>query len=392
MKIVTKAMPLPYLCDMKSFSPGQYIKQAGYRAFMPNPINRAWLMDDPELLVKLSTADRQLGRLDMFSEYVPNIDMFIQMHIAKEAAQSSKIEGTQTSIEEVVLDVDDVAQEKRDDWREVHNYIDAMNAALADLAELPLSSRLLRRTHAALMQGLRGESKQPGEFRTSQNWIGGSSPSDAAFVPPPHTEVNWLMGDLESFLHNDEFDLPPLIRIAIAHYQFETIHPFLDGNGRIGRLMITLFLVEQRVLKQPVLYLSDFLERNRSAYYDCLTAVRDRGDLRRWIMFFLNGVIETSTIGIETFDSILKLQREVDQRLGVLKARAATARTLMEGLYRSPVLDAQRAAELSGLSKPAVYRLIASLEELGILKEVSGGTRGRLYIFSQYLSLFQSRT
>ena len=234
----------------------------------------------------LSQADRHLGSLDTYSQYV-NIDLFIQMHIAKEATQSSKIEGTQTNIEEVFLTKEEIHNEKRDDWEEMHNYVSAMNEAVLLLHTLPFSSRLIKNTHKVLLQGVRGEHKLPGEFRTSQNWIGGASINDAVFVPPVHTSINELMSDIEKFANDDLNPLPDLLKIALIHYQFETIHPFLDGNGRVGRLLITLYLVNKGILKRPILYLSDFFERNRTLYYDNLQRVRTHNDINQWLSFFL---------------------------------------------------------------------------------------------------------
>lgn len=271
---------------MKSFNAGRYINQGHYKSFQPNPINRSWQLDSMEIVDLLSQADRQLGRLDMYSEYIPNINLFIKMHVAKEATQSSKIEGTQTNIEDALLQKDSVSPEKRDDWEEVQNYIEAMNAAISQLEQLPMSSRLIRNTHEILLQGVRGEHKQPGVFRTSQNWIGGATLNDALFIPPAHEQIPELISDIEQFIHNDEIHLPDLIKIAIVHYQFETIHPFLDGNGRTGRLIITLYLVSKKILKQPILYLSDFLERNRTVYFDNLMRVREKMTSSSGLSFF----------------------------------------------------------------------------------------------------------
>jgi Fic family protein len=243
---------------MKKFQAGRYIRQGHYKSFQPNLLDRAWTIDDMGLIQLLGKADRELGRLDMYSDYVPNLALFIQMHVLKEATQSSKIEGTQTNMEEALLEKEDVALDKRDDWEEVQNYVAAMNEAMEKLQSLPFSARLIKETHRTLLQGVRGKHKMPGEFRESQNWIGGATISDAVFVPPVHTSIGELIGDLEKFAHNDEQYFPELLKIALIHYQFETIHPFLDGNGRVGRLMITLYLVSKGILKQPVLYLSDF--------------------------------------------------------------------------------------------------------------------------------------
>ncbi len=324
----------------------------------------------------------------MYSEYIPNIELFISMHVAKEATQSSRIEGTQTRIEEALLEREDVPSEKRDDWEEVQNYIEATNMAVTALNSLPFSSRLIRKIHRVLMQGVRGEHKQPGEFRTSQNWIGGATISDAVFVPPVHTSIPKLMSDLEHFVHNEDLFVPELLKIAIVHYQFETIHPFLDGNGRVGRLLITLYLVERGILKRPILYLSDFFERNRSLYYDNLMRVREKNDLAQWLKFFLVGVIETAKSGIATFDAILKLQRDVNERVEPLGRRAENARKVIRALYVRPLADADRVAEVTGLSLPSAYRLINEMERIGILTEITGSQRGRLYLFERYVDLF----
>lgn len=376
---------------MKNYNSGQYIKQGSYKSFQPDKICREWQIDSMEILNLLGQADRQLGRLDMYSEYIPNIDLFISMHVLKEATQSSKIEGTKTNIEEALLDKEDVSQEKRDDWEEVQNYISALNTAIAKLEELPFSSRLIKQTHKILLSGVRGKHKLPGEFRTSQNWIGGASIADATFVPPIHTSINEYMGDLEMFAHSQEFYFPELLKIALIHYQFETIHPFLDGNGRVGRLMITLYLVEKGILKKPILYLSDFFERNRTLYYDNLMRVREKNDINQWFKFFLVGVIETAKNGISTFDKILKLQQDVESRIQSLGSRSANANTVVKALYQHPIIYAQKAKEISQLSMPSVYKLLEELENLDILHEVTGGKRGKVYFFREYINLFSNK-
>jgi len=375
---------------MKNFKAGKYISQGHYESFEPTLLHREWQLDDLKVIELLSKADRQLGRLDMYSEYIPNIDLFISMHVTKEAIQSSKIEGTQTHIEEALMDKENVPAEKRDDWEEVQNYIAAMSTAIQELEKLPFSSRLIRNTHSVLMQGVRGETKQPGEFRKSQNWIGGASISESRFVPPIHENISNLMGDLENFMHDEHLHLPDLIKIGIMHYQFETIHPFLDGNGRVGRLMITLFLVSCGILKQPILYLSDYFEKNRTDYYDYLMRVRLKDDLSAWIKFFLKGVIETAKSSIQTFDGILKLQKEVDKAISTMGARSANAQKVVNHLYKRPLITADLASEVAGVSMPTAYKLINSLEEHGILHEVTGAERNRLYIFKDYLGLFKS--
>ncbi|MGB4922863.1 MAG: Fic family protein [Candidatus Nitrotoga sp.] len=374
---------------MKKFQSGRVVRQAHYKSFQPNPINRAWVVDDMALIQLLGQADRELGRLDMYSEYIPNIDLFIRMHVLKEATQSSKIEGTQTNMEEALLEKEDVALERRDDWEEVQNYVSAMNRAVTKLHTLPFSARLIRETHKTLMQGVRGKHKQPGEFRTSQNWIGGATIDDAIFVPPVHVSVSELISDIEQFVHNDKQHFPELLKIALVHYQFETIHPFLDGNGRVGRLLITLYLVSRGILKQPVLYLSDFFERNRQLYYDNLMRVREKDDLLQWFKFFLVGVIETAKSSITTFDNILKLQKQVEAQIQTLGSRTANAQKVLHYLYQRPMVDAAKVCKVADISSASAYKLIADLEQFGILKEITGGKRGKMYVFDAYLKLFK---
>ena len=373
---------------MKSFNAGTYINQGTYKSFQPELINKPWVIDNMELLNLLGQADRHLGRLDMYSEYIPNIDLFISMHVLKEATQSSKIEGTQTSIEDALLNKKDVSIEKRNDWEEVQNYITALNGAIKSLKNLPFSSRLIKEAHKTLLQGVRGKHKQPGEFRESQNWIGGASINDATFIPPIHSSLNELMSDLEKFVHNNEFYFPDLLKIALIHYQFETIHPFLDGNGRVGRLLITLYLVEKEILKKHILYLSDFFERNRSLYYDNLTIVREKNDINQWFKFFLVGIIETVKKGVETFDKILKLKSDIETAVHSLGSRSTSALIIMEYLYQKPLIDASGVVKITKLSAPTVYKLIGELEKLGVLKEITGGKRKKIYVFEKYLKLF----
>jgi len=374
---------------MKQFISGQYINQGYYKSFQPSYINRQWDVENMEVIQLLSQADRELGRLDMYSNYIPNIDLFISMHVLKEATQSSKIEGTQTNVDDALLDKEDIPLDKRDDWEEVQNYIKAMDWAIQELEKLPFSARLLRETHGILMQGVRGEKKNPGDFRYSQNWIGGAAINDASFIPPVHTSVIDLMSDIEKFLHNDEILLPELLKIALVHYQFETIHPFLDGNGRVGRLLIPLYLVSKGILKKPILYLSDFFERNRKLYYENLMIVRENNNVTQWFKFFLVGIIETAKKGIATFDGILQLQKQTEIIIQSLGRRAVNAQKIINELYQRPIVNAERVSEILGISMPSAYKLIAVLEEIEILKEITGGQRRRLYIFENYIEFFR---
>ncbi len=374
---------------IEDFKAGHSRQEYKYKSFIPNKINHEWVWSDAKINSLLSEANLSLGNLNAFSLYVPDVDVFIRMHLVKEATQSSRIEGTRTEMEEALLKDEDIQPEKRDDWREVQNYIEAMNYSISKLKTLPVSTRMLKESHKILMQGVRGESKTPGEFRASQNWIGGASINDAVFVPPPHTQVNELMGDLENFIHNENINVPPLIKTAICHYQFETIHPFLDGNGRIGRLLITLQLVGSGVLSKPTLYLSDYFEKHRTIYYDNLNMVRVKNNLVHWIKFFLVAVIETSKRGTETFQEILKLKDKIEnEKIIKLGKKIPNAKQLMNKLYSSPIINSYDVTEFLKITPATANSLIQDFVNLGILKEITGGKRYRLFSFEEYLKLF----
>lgn len=375
--------------DIREFQAGRYENRYEYRAFLPEPVCHEWIIADPELSDLIGRADRALGELNAFGQLIPDIDFFIKMYVAKEATQSSRIEGTQTNIEDAFKERDDLNPEKRDDWSEVQNYIRAINTAIEDLKTLPLSSRLLRQTHAILLDGVRGELKQPGAFRTSQNWIGVSL-RNATFVPPHHEHVPRLMSDLERFLHADDIYVHPLIRIAIGHYQFETIHPFLDGNGRLGRLMISLYLASEGLLLKPALYLSDYFERNKTAYVDHLMAVRQGNHLREWLIFFLHGVEETARASAGVFRAVLdikqRIERDVLPRFSA--RRQDNAHALIRHLYARPVVDVKWTAEITGASINTASALINDMVSFGVLTEITGQSRNRLFLFEEYLELF----
>lgn len=372
----------------EEFQAGRWQPRYQYKSFEPVLVNHEWTWEDPAIHCLLEKANRALGELNAFSLIVPDIDLFIEMHVVKEAQTSSRIEGTQTGIDEALMPIEQISPEKRDDWREVRNYIDAVNSATAELKNLPLSNRLLKQTHAILMQGVRGEHKQPGEFRMSQNWIGGSSLMDAAFIPPHQDGVPELMSDLEQFWHNENITVPHLIRIAISHYQFETIHPFLDGNGRIGRLLIPLYLVSHGLLAKPSLYLSDFFERNRASYYDALMRVRISNDMIHWVRFFLQGMAETATKGRDVFRQVLNMRNEVEQRILSLGKRAPNARQALNLLYRKPMIAAADLEQSLGITHPTANALLKDFMRLDILREITGSERYRLYVFETYLNLF----
>ncbi len=372
----------------ESFKAGHWRQRYQYKSFEPVPVNHSWVWEDPTINTLLESANRALGELNAFSLIVPDIDLFIHMHVVKEAQSSSRIEGTQTGMDEALMPEEQISPEKRDDWREVQNYVEAVNSAIAELANVPLSNRLLKQTHTILMQGVRGEHKQPGEFRISQNWIGGSSLTDAVFIPPHPDGVPELMSDMELFWHNDEAHIPHLVKLAISHYQFETIHPFLDGNGRIGRLLVPLYLVSLGLLAKPSLYLSDFFERNRASYYDALMRVRVSNDLIHWVRFFLTGVAETAAKGRDVFRDILTLRNEVEQAILSLGKRTPNAKRLLNLLYSRPLVSALSIETSLGITHPTANALIRDFIRLGILEEITGQSRWRTYVFDRYLTLF----
>ena len=374
--------------NFKDFKAGQWIQQYQYKSFSPVHINSEWTWSDPQINTLLEEAMQAIGELNAFSLIVPDVDLFIRMHVLKEANTSSRIEGTKTEIDEALKPKEMVAPERRDDWQEVQNYIKAMTQAIEQLGQIPLSNRLLKATHKILLEGVRGEGKLPGEFRKSQNWIGGSGPSNAAFVPPQHTEVPDLMSDLEKFLHNDTIHVPHLIRIAISHYQFETIHPFLDGNGRIGRVLITLYLVSKGILKKPTLYLSAYIEKYKVAYYDALSHVRGSNDLGHWVRFMLTAVRDTAQKGKETFQSILEIRNEVEKAILSLGKRAANASLLLNYLYSRPIITPNEVAEMLSITHQSASSLIRGFEALNILKKWEKTGRNQSYVFGRYFALF----
>lgn len=375
--------------DIKDFKSGSLKQGYKYQYFMPEKINHDFSWEDPSINTLLEKASFHLGALNSFSSLVPDADMFIIMHIFKEAVISNRIEGTRTNIEEALNEQDNLDPEKRNDWQEVHNYVKAMNNAIQDLENLPLSNRLIKNTHKILLSKGRGEHKSPGEFRISQNWIGGTSLSDAVFIPPAHEELPELLSDLELFLNNTNINIPHLIRIAIAHYQFETIHPFLDGNGRIGRLLISLYLVHSKVLQKPLLYLSDFFEKNKTLYYDNLTFVRTKNDMSQWIKYFLEGVSQTAENSAQTLKKIIKLKTDLEKnKLLSLGKRTKTANEFLYFLFHSPVITSTALQKEMKITAKTANSLIDVFIGLNILKERTGYSRNRIFVFNKYIELF----
>ena len=375
---------------IEDFISGTWESGYKYKYFVPSFINHSFSWEDDAINSLLENASLKLGELNSFSRFVPDIDMFVKMHIYKEAVVSSRIEGTRTNIEEALDSEEPNSPEKRDDWLEVNNYVKAMNEAIEKLKALPLSCRLIRDAHRILLASGRGERKTPGEFRISQNWIGGASIADAVYVPPAADKLGDLMSDFEKFLNNEEINVPHLIKIAIAHYQFETIHPFLDGNGRVGRLLITLYFVASGILEKPLLYLSAFFEKNRSLYYDNLTITREKNDLKQWIKYFLVGIAQTAEESTRTLQKIMQLKSKVEETIMTMGKRYSTAHTLLIDLFKNPIASIKNIQNITGLSAKAAGDLAAVFVEKGIFEEITKRQRNRIFVFQEYLKLFSS--
>lgn len=374
---------------LEKYKSGEYVKMDDYKAFIPSKINYNWGWDDTKLDKLLSEANRQIGELNAYSLLIPNVDLYIKMHVKIEANKSSRIEGTRTTVEEDLLDVTDINPEKRDDWEEVQNYVKATNYGVERIRDgFPVCTRLIREIHKILMNGVRGEHKTPGEFRTSQNWIGGSMPSTAVYVPPPHTEIAECLSDFEKFINNEEIDTPDLIKIAILHYQFESIHPFLDGNGRIGRLLIPLYIQSKGMLEKSCLYISDYIERNKDTYYDMLTRVRTHNDMIGWIKFFLEAVIETSKTAKEKFRKVVELTMKMDKVIMDLPIKAENAKKVVDVLYNEPIINRKKLMEITDIKSSTLKDTVNVLLENNIIVETTGYSRNQVFAFQNYIDLF----
>ena len=371
---------------------GRYVSQpTGYRAYEP-----AQLPPEPpmalhgELQRLLSEADRALGRLDGSVLTLPNPDLFVFMYVRKEAVLSSQIEGTQSSLQDLLAAEAQLFDHVPRDVDEVVNYVRAMKHGLARLPQLPISVRLIREIHTELLKDVRGGRLQPGDLRTSQNWIGpaGSTLATATFVPPPPHVVPQALGALEQFLHGDH-SLPPLVKIALAHVQFETIHPFLDGNGRVGRLLITFLLTEGQILQKPVLYLSHYFKQHRQQYYDRLQAVRDRGEWEEWLGFFLRGVVEVATQSAETARRILEMREEHRTAITEKFGRAAgNGHKVLQSLFDRPIVSVKDVERTIGATYAAANTTVSRLVEIGVLQEITGNARNRRFRYAPYIELF----
>lgn len=377
------------MIQLEKYVSGEIRKGIGYKYFMPSSINDEWTWTDPKLNKLIENASYELGQLNSFAKLVPNVDLFIHLHITKESVVSSKIEGTQTHFDEAFLQKENVTPERKDDWQEVQNYTEALNTAIEELKTLPISSRLILKTHQILLQGVRGEKKTPGEYRRSQNWIGGQSLADAVFIPPHYEHLGELMGDLENYIHNENIEIPLLIQAAIIHYQFETIHPFLDGNGRIGRLLIPLFLIEKDVLAKPLLYLSSYFEKEKSLYYDNLTRVRTHNDMIQWIKYFLVGVAQTAKQATQTLSNIISLKAEHERIIQTqFGKRLKTGLLLHNYLLKQPLVTVKEVQQVCSLSPKAAGDLINTFAEKQMLQEYTGQSRNRIFAYEPYLELF----
>lgn len=383
-----------YSIFMKHYKAGETMKYNSrkpheYGYFLPSLINRDFDLSNKKILILLEQATRLLGELNAYGKLIPDVNFFIQMHVVSEAVSSSKIEGTKTAMDEALLPEEEIDPEKRDDWKEVKNYITAMNLSIANLSQLPVSARLIKEAHHILLSGVRGEHKMPGEVRTSQNWIGGASIDSAHFIPPHHMHISELLADWEKFWHNTSLNIPVLIKIAVGHYQFETIHPFLDGNGRIGRLLISLQLIERGFLTHPVLYISDFFEAHRQSYYDSLDQVRKKDDIEQWILFFLDGVIKTAEKSKRTFEHILTLRALLEEKTATLGRKEQRARKLLFFLFSNPIMSVKGIEKELGIQYAAANNLVQDFVDLGILKEITGFSRNRLFAMDDYIKLFR---
>lgn len=377
---------------IEDYRAGAYETQTGFKSFIPSPINSSWEWRNTRINTLLEKANMELGSLNAYAELIPNIDIYIRMHIHVEANKSSKIEGTKTTIEEDMLPLMEVDPEKRDDVQEVQNYIAALQYGVERITKdgFPVSSRLIREIHRCLMNGVRGEFKTPGEFRLSQNWIGGSMPSKAAYVPPAHIHIPQLMSDLEQFIHNDSIDVPMLVKAALVHYQFESIHPFLDGNGRTGRILIPLMLLHEGLLKKPCFYISEYFDLHRTEYYDALNRVRTHNDLLGWLLFFLEASVSTAEEARKKFSNAVAFVGETSRIARQLSGKTDNLMRVLDVFFEKPVQTAIQLASTLELSTQTVNRALNQLIQENLIEEKTGNARNRVFVCKGYLDIFQA--
>jgi len=374
-----------------AYQAGSYRQHNNYKCFLPTPVNSAYEWKDKRITPALAQAMHAVGELNAASLSVPDLDAFLFMYITKEAVTSSHIEGTKTNVEDALMPEEELTPEKRNDWQEVKNYMAAMSFAIKELEKLPLSMRLIKDAHHVLMQGVRGSTKNPGEVRTVQNWIGGPSPDKARYVPPHFVDVPDLLTDLERLWHNTAIDTPELIRAGLSHYQFESIHPFLDGNGRTGRLLITLYLMHAELLSTPTLYLSAFFDANRDDYFDALNRVRKDNDMDFWLLYFLAGVTETAKDARKTLTEIMELKKRYEKLItDSFGKRTDVALRFLHYLFSHPMVQVKDAIEALAITKPSANSLVAKFAEVGILKETTGQKKNRIFSLWEYVGLFNS--
>lgn len=373
---------------------GNYVKQLTgdlhYRAFIPNNLPFEIIYDE-NLNSLLSKANLSIGRLDGVAENLPDVDYFIYMYVGKEAASSSQIEGTQATLSDYLKVESKIENiEIKKDVDEIKNYIDAINYGIKRLNEFPLSLPLIQELHKKLLKGVRGQNRAPGEFRRTQNWVGGVSLESAIYIPPSVNEMKQALYELEKFLHL-YIPIPVLVKIALIHYQFETIHPFLDGNGRIGRLLITLFLIHSGVLKKPLLYLSDFFKKHRQEYYDRLNNAREKDDLEGWLKFFLEGIRITSDNAVHTIKKINNLKIKDTMLIQKSGYRGSNLINVYNHLFKSPYINAPVVEDITGIKRKNSINLLTRLENLGILKEITGNLKNKIYVYEEYENIFKSQ-
>ncbi len=378
---------------MVGFKAGTYRQGYKYKWFLPESINKIHYWSNPDINVLLEKTAKYLGELKVQSSLIPDINFYIKMHIATEATLSSRIEGTNTKINEVFSEDSPLNAIKRDDLEEVKSYIKAINSGIEKLKKLPISRRLIGKIHKTLLSTNRGYSKSPGEIRKSQNWIGGNNLKNARFIPPHPDELNQLLSDLDNFWHNDELKIPNLIKIAIYHYQFETIHPFLDGNGRVGRLLIILQLIEKNFLNHPAIYLSYFIDKRRLEYYNALNIVRTDNNLDEWIKYFLEILNEAAINGIKTFDRIRELDKHynkiIESRIGI--RRQILSKQLLRRLYSNPIFTIKQSSEMIDCTFQTALNIINKMETIGIVYPATKQKRNRVFILKDYMKIFEDK-